>query len=505
MSIESILDNTRKYLTKKENEEILRAFIFADKVHRQTRRSSGQPYIIHPLKIAYSLSEDRLDAPTIIASMLHDIPEDTDVTLETIHKKFGKEVAELVDGVTKLSKIKLKKQWFFPVSLISRISGEQKKIFEQQVDNLRKMLLAMTKDIRVILIKLADRLHNMQTLDHLPMEKRIRIAQETLEIYAPIAYRLGIGHLKGTLEDLAFPYVYPKEYLETKKLVGKKYEEKEVYIDRLKKTLSNMLNKNNINYEQINGRRKHLYSLWIKLQHNNNDISKIYDLVALRIVVKSIEDCYKVLGFVHKLYKPLIGRIKDYIAVSKPNGYQSLHTTVFGPEGEIVEIQIRTNEMHEQAEFGISAHWHYSQYKPDFKGVSDARPQALTSKLQTDWLRELARWQEKMNDPQEWSDGLKMDFFQDQIFVFSPAGDVYNLPSGATPVDFAYAVHSNIGDNCSGAKVNGKIVKLNRQLENGQIIEIIVDKKSKGPKKDWLRFVKSHKARDRIKSYFSKK
>lgn len=505
MTIDKLLDKTKEYLSKDENKIIKRAYDFAKKAHQGKKRLSGEQFISHPVIVAYYLSQDKLDAPTIIAALFHDISEDTNINNQIIKSKFGSEIANLVDGVTKLGKIRLKKQWFYKAEIIRRITGEEKRIFAQQVDNLRKMLLAMTKDVRVILIKLADRLHNMQTLKYQPKNKRLRIAQETLEIYAPIAYRLGIGVLQGTLEDLAFPYVYPKEYKKVKKIVGNQYEEKEKYIDELKNSIYKELKKNKIKCEEINGRRKHLYSLWRKLIRYNYDISKIYDLVALRVIVKNIENCYKALGIIHKKFRPLIGRIKDYIAVAKPNGYQSLHTTIFGPQAQIAEIQIRTIKMHEQSEFGVAAQWHYIDNKHTLNYYLKEKHQSTSAKLQIDWLKELARWQEKISNPQEWSDGLQMDFFHDQIFVFTPRGDVHNLPVGATPIDFAYSIHGGLGDICHGARVNGKVVKLNKPLENGQIVEIIKDNKSRGPKKDWLRFVKSHRARDRIKEYFEMK
>lgn len=494
MTIKKILHITNQYLSPNDQELILKSYNLAKKIHDGEKRRSGEKYIIHPLKIAYYLAEERLDAKTISAALLHDAVENSTYSVEYIKRHIDPEVAMLVDGVTKLNKVRIQKKW----TILDRITGRKKKIFEQHVDNLRKMFLATTKDVRVILIKLADRIHNMQTLKYLPKDKQLEIAQETLEIYAPIAYRLGMGEAKGTLEDLAFPYIYPSEYKKVKKLAEKYYPKKSDYIEKFKIVLKKELAENNIKAE-INGRKKHLYSLWKKLDRYGGDMTKIYDLVALRIIVGKIETCYKVMGIIHKNHKPLIGRIKDYIAVPKPNGYRSLHTTVFDSEGEIVEIQIRTWEMHEQAEFGIAAHWHYETTK-DQKNLKQNN--FSIPKEQTQWLNELARWHEKITDPEEWTRGLEMDFFRDQIFVYTPQGDILNLPAGSTPVDFAYSIHSEIGNSCKGAKVNKKIVKLNSTLKNGDIVEIITDKKNSTPKKDWLKFVKSNRAKDRIKSFF---
>lgn len=500
ISLNKILEITSLYLNKDKQKVIIRAYNEAKKIHKNEKRASGEPYITHPLYVAYYIAQEKLDEKSIAAALLHDTVENSSRSIQNIQRKFGIEIAMLVDGLTRLNKVKIKSKWSISEFLINKITGKDKIMFEQHVDNLRKMTLAMTKDIRIILIKLADRLHNMQTLNHLLKEKRYEIAQQTLEIYAPIAYRLGMGELKGTLEDLSFPYIYPEEYKKIKKISNKYYPHKENYIEKAKKIISKDLKENKINAE-INGRKKHLYSLWLKLNKYNGDITKIYDLVALRIIVDSIEDCYTVLGIIHKKYKPLIGRIKDYIAVAKSNGYRSLHTTVFGPLGEILEIQIRDWTMHEQSEFGVAAHWHYTTNKKLFKLKEKSEN---VEKLQTEWLKELASWHEKITDPEEWTRGLKMDFFKDHIFVYTPQGDVINLPNGSTPVDFAYSVHSEIGNNCIGAKVNSKLTKLNSQLENGDIVYIITSSKPKKPKKDWLKFVKSYKAKDHIKSFFNK-
>lgn len=497
------MDNLKKllketnYLTTKEHDAIKQAYFLAKEMHKYEKRRSGEPYINHPVTVACYLATEHLDASTIIAALLHDVPENSQYDIKDIEKQFGKEVAMFVDGVTKLNKVRIKNKW----TLMDIVTGNERRIFEQHVDNLRKMFLAMTKDVRIILLKLADRLHNMQTLKYLPREKQIEIARETLEIYAPIAYRLGMGELKGTLEDLSFPYIYPTEYKEAKRLYNRYAPIREDYIEKVKKILCRELKETNIKCD-IHGRKKHIYSFWRKLKRNNYDIDKIYDLVALRIIVENNEECYKVLGLIHKKHRPLIGRIKDYIALPKPNGYQSLHTTVFGPDGNIIEIQIRTYKMHELAEFGVAAHWHYKTNKEQSQKNTQNKNFHIP-KQQIDWLEELAKWHEKITDPDEWTKGLTMDFFHDQIFVFSPHGDVFNLPAESTPVDFAYSVHSDVGDKCIGAKVNGKLVKLDHILNNGDIVEIITSKKNTGPKKDWLHFVKSHRAKDYIKSFYN--
>lgn len=490
--IEDILHLTAHYCSAKEQKSIKDAFLLAQEVHKDKKRGTGEPFIQHPLHVTYYLAKNELDATTLCAALLHDVEEEKPQSIIEIQQIFGTDVANLVKGVTKLGKIKIKKSWFFPIKLLQDNQRRQMG-FSRHIESLRKMLLAMSKDIRVIIIKFADRLHNMQTLKGIKSEKQRRIAQETLEIYAPMAYRLGMGYLKGELEDLAFPFVYPKEYQETVKLAGKSYHHKERYINLVKEKIFAILAENNIT-ASIDGRKKHLYSLWKKLRRNDNNIGKIYDIVALRIVVNDLQDCYKVLGLIHKNFRPLIGRIKDYIAVPKPNGYQSLHTTIFLPEGEIIEIQIRTKEMHEKAEFGIAAHWHYKE---------DKKSKLSIDKNQIGWLNELASWQDKLSDDYELKRGLVLDFFKDRIFCFTPQGDVIDLPQGATPVDFAYSVHTEVGNYCIGAKVNSKIVKLNQPLINGDIVEVITSSKSPGPKRDWLKFVVTQRARHKIKSLSS--
>lgn len=496
MKIENILEKIKEYLEPADQRLVKKAYQFAEKAHCGQKRGTGEPYIQHPLEVAYLLADDKLDAKTISAALLHDVAEDNPQMMERMKKEFDPEIIRLVKGVTKLGKIKIKKSWFLPLRILQDKKEEQLG-FERHVENLRKMFMAMSEDIRIILIKLTDRLHNMQTLEGVKKTKQKRIAQETLEIYTPLAQRLGMGKIKGDLEDLAFPYVHPEEYQDLKKRVGSRYEKKEKYIAKIKYILKEELEKHNIKVKKIHGRKKHLYSLYRKLKKYDHDLSKIYDLVALRIIVSTTEDCYKTLGIIHNLWKPLIGRIKDYIALPKPNGYQSLHTTVFGPEGEIFEIQIRTAQMHEQAEHGVAAHWHFSEQK----GTKNYFSRQITqiSKNELCWLKELAEWQKKAKDKEEWTKGVKMDFFEDRIFAFTPQGDVFDLPIGATPIDFAYAVHTDIGDSCIGAKVNNKIVSLDYNLKNGDIVEIITGKKAQ-PKRDWLSFVKTSRAKGKIKA-----
>lgn len=468
-----------------------RAYQYAEEAHRGIKRESGETYLTHPVRIALFLAKLELDVETIAAALLHDVLEDTSIAAEQIERRFGPGIAKLVSGVTKLARVRLKKTGrFLPAFLLRR--EEERVAFERQVESLRKMLLAMTDDIRVILIKLADRLHNMETLHAVRPDKRARIAQETLEIYAPLAYRLGMGDIKGRLEDLAFPYVYPKEHKFLRDQLGERIRERDQYIVRFQRTLKQYLESEHIKMLDIHGRVKHEYSLWQKLQRYQGDLSKIYDLIAIRIIVPTPADCYQVLGLIHSRWNPLLGRIKDYIATPKPNGYQSLHSTVFGVDGEITEIQIRTPLMHEQAEWGIAAHWHYTEHKSK---KDDVLPRPS-------WLADLHKWQQTLKDPKELQAMLRLEFFRDQIFVFTPLGDVITLPVQSTPIDFAYAIHSDIGDNCTGAKINDRLKPLDTELKNGDIVEILVTKKPQGPKRDWLRFAKTQKARTSIKSRF---
>ena len=455
------------------------AYDFALEAHQGQKRKSGEAYIEHPLATAITLAKMGMDQPTIIAALLHDVPEDTNSSLVEIEKNFGAEVAKLVAGITKLGVIKYRGM-------------------EKYAENLRKMFISMAQDIRIILIKMADRLHNLKTLNALPKDKQKRIAQESLEIYAPIANRLGMGQIKGELEDLAFPYIYPKEYRWMQKEILPKIEMKMEYVQRVIEVVKKELNQRKIKIISIHGRAKRLYSLYQKLRkpHYNGDASKIYDLVALRIIVPTIGDCYNTLGVIHHLWKPLAGRIKDYISQPKPNGYQSLHSTVFCLDGKIVEFQIRTPQMHTQAEYGIAAHWHYKEILGKPKQIGD-KGYSWPKKLS--WVQDLVNWQKEIQDNQQYLKSLAIDFFHNRIFVFTPQGDVIDLPEGATPVDFAYHVHSWIGDHCSGAKINNRMTTLDEILKNGDVVEIITDKNRKGPSRDWLKFVKTGVAKSRIR------
>jgi GTP pyrophosphokinase len=448
-----------------------KAFIFANDAHRGQDRKNGEPYIQHPLHTAYILAEIRADLPTVTAGLLHDVPEDTEKTLEEIEENFGSEIASLVKGVTKLSKIKYRG-------------------IERYRENLKKMFLAMTSDLRVVFIKFCDRLNNLRTLDALPEDKRRRIAAETLEIYAPIAGLLGIERLKWQMEDICFKYLYPEKFneLEYKYEVEKKLE-RQRFFQKVRNILIPKLEEAKIEY-QIEARFKHLYSIFKKMQEKDRKFNEIYDVFALRIIVPTIDDCYKVLGVIHTIWKPKPNRFKDYIAVPKPNGYRSLHTTIFGPEGKPTEFQIRTKEMHEEALYGIAAHWYYKAKSSQYQ--------------QPNWVKEIVEIQKEITNTSEFVKNIKMDIFRDRIFVFSPRGDVFELPEKATPVDFAYAVHGNIGNKASGVLINDKLGRLDQELKNGDMVEIIVEKNRQHPSKDWLKFVKTKRARDQIKQHAKK-
>lgn len=474
-----MLEKILTYFQNPEEKTLIKAaFELAEKAHRGQKRESGEPYIQHPLNVALALTKMNLDTETIAAALLHDVVEDTPYSIEDIEKQFGKNVAFLVNGVTKLDKIKY--------------SGA-----EGKAENLRKMFLAMAQDIRVVLIKLADRYHNMQTLDAMPKEDQKRIALETLEIYAPIAHRLGMGELKGQLEDLAFKYLYPKEFAWLENEIEEKYEAHKKYITNLVPVIYEVLKKESVEPIEINARSKHFYSLYKKLLRYQMNFDKIHDLVAARIILKSIEDCYLALGIIHQTWKPVPGLIKDYIAMPKPNGYQSLHTSVFGPDGKITEIQIRTPEMHIRAENGIAAHWAYKE-KQYHSGNFQINQKELT------WIEQLREWQKAVRGSDEFFESLKIDFFKDRIFVLTPKGDVLDLPEGATPIDFAYHIHSTVGHECAGAKVNGKITPLDAKLESGDLVEIL-SQKGKRPSSDWLNFVKTNLAKERIRSVLRSK
>ncbi|HET7466041.1 MAG TPA: bifunctional (p)ppGpp synthetase/guanosine-3',5'-bis(diphosphate) 3'-pyrophosphohydrolase [Candidatus Dormibacteraeota bacterium] len=460
------------HLDRKDQEIVRRAYERALAAHAGQRRLSGEEYVNHPMEVAAILADLELDAETLAAALLHDTVEDTPLTSEAVEQEFGPEVARLVDGVTKLGRISLR-------------SDQQ-----QQAENIRKMMVAMAEDLRVVLIKLADRLHNMRTLDPLPEVKRRKISRETLDIYAPLAHRLGIGQIKWELEDLAFRNLEPDAYEDVAKRIARKRHERERLVTDLSEVLARELEKVGIQAE-ITGRPKHIYSVWQKMTRDQKDFTEIYDLSAIRVLVDSVRDCYGVLGVVHSLWKPVPGRFKDYVAMPKSNGYQSLHTTVIAHTGEPIEIQIRTHEMHRVAEFGVAAHWTYKE------GGNDA---SFDQKLS--WLRSLLEWQSEVGDAESFVDTVKIDLFQDEVYVFTPKGDVLNLPAGSTPVDFAYRIHTEVGHRCVGAKVNGRMVPLDYELKNGEIVEIVTTKAPHGPSRDWLSFVKSASAKERIRKWF---
>lgn len=480
-TIEEVLETVKKSNRRADLKIIKRAYEYAKDKHKDQLRRSGEPYIIHPIQVAYILSTLGLDHSTICAALLHDVIEDTDVTLEDIAKEFSPEIAEMVDGVTKLSKL--------------NYTSEQ----EQQVENYRKMFLAMGKDIRVILIKLADRLHNMRTLKYLTRDRQIANARETMDLYAPLANRLGMYSLKWELEDLSFKYLYPEDYRELVEGIDKKREERLKFIDQIMQEIKVELKKEKI-VAEITGRAKHLYSIYRKMQRDNKTLDQIYDLFALRIIVNSVKDCYAALGVVHELYNPMPGRFKDYISVPKPNMYQSLHTTLIGPKGTPFEVQIRTWDMHRIAEYGIAAHWAYKE--ASFLGGKKANVTVEEDKLS--WLRETLEWQKDMQDPQEFLNTLKTELFEDEVYVFTPKGKILVLPNGATPIDFAYAIHAEIGNHMTGCKINSKMMPIVTKLKNGDIVEIVTSDKSKGPSRDWLKFIKSSTAKTRIQQWFKK-
>jgi GTP pyrophosphokinase len=488
ITIDDVLKNVKFKLDFKHEALIRSAYVIAEKAHLGQKRKSGKnEYIEHPLNTALNLAKIGLGAKTIAAGLLHDVPEDTQVTLKEIEQKFGKEIASLVDGVTKLGKIKLR--------------GTKEELY---LENLRKMFLAMASDIRVVLIKLADRLHNMETLEYLPPEKQQRIALETMEVFVPIANRLGIGEVKVRLEDLAFQYLDLKNYNYTKQLLQDQYGQRRKNIDRIVSELKKELLKEGINVLDIFGRTKHLHSLFQKLKRHDMDISKIYDLVGVRVIVPDLANCYETLGIVHKKYRPLVGRIKDYISLPKPNGYQSIHTTIFGPEGTFLEVQIRTKKMDDEAEYGIASHWIYSEKKRTLKNFF-LKSKHNVPEEDLVWVKQLREWQTELGtDNQEFMEGLKLDFFKNHIFAFTPLGDIIDLPEDATPIDFAYRVHSEIGNRATGAKANGKMVTLDYKIQNGEVIDIITSRDHKNPSRDWLKFVRTSAAKSHIKKYLKK-
>ncbi|MEK7655542.1 MAG: RelA/SpoT family protein [Patescibacteria group bacterium] len=466
----------RSYNPGADLEILKRAYDFATEAHAEQKRASGEPYIIHPITTAMTLAEMRLPIQIVVAGLLHDVPEDTPRTIEQIEKEFGPDVAKLVAGITKLGKIKYRG-------------------IERYIENLRKMFLAMAEDVRVVVIKFADRLHNLETLGAIPPKKQYRVALESLEIFAPIANRLGMGEMKGRLEDAAFKYVFPKEYEWTRNLVETSDRQQQGYLNKIMGLARKDLADAKLEVIDIHGRAKHLYSTYRKLLKNERNIARIYDLIAVRVLVPTVADCYGALGIIHGRWTPLKGRIKDYMAQPKPNGYRSLHTTVFCEDGEIVEFQIRTPEMHQAAEYGIAAHWAYSE-------MGKRSTASISSRI--DWVSQLADIQQELKDKKEYLhslEDLKIDVFRDRIFVFTPRGDVLDLPEDSTPVDFAYNIHTDLGNTCTSAKVNDEMAPLSQTLKSGDIVEIVIDKNRKGPNPDWLKFVKTHHAKSKIRQY----
>ena len=485
MLYQNLIKQIKKNNPKANLEPIKKAYSLIKRIYRGEKRKSGENYINHPLSIALVLVKSKLDEETITAALLHDVPETSSLTFDEIEKEFGANIRKILESLDKIKKIEYK--------------GEQK-----NAEHLIEMLLSIAGDLRVALIRLVERYDNLQTLKFLPKARQKAIAQETLEIYAPIANRLGIGWLKGSLEDAAFPYAYPREYKKLVNKVAKLYGQREKYLQRIRPKVEKILKKEGISVIAIDYRSKHYWSLYKKLQRYNMNLSKIYDLVAFRIILPTVEQCYNALGVLHKYWKPLPGRIKDYIALPKPNGYRSLHTTVFCDDGIITEFQLRTPQMHQEAENGIAAHWYYDERK----GLSSYNRQQKSTSLprqQAEWNRELQRWQReiKSSSNKNLSEAMKIDLFKDRIFVFTPKGDIIDLPKGSCPVDFAYAIHSDLGNRCILAKVNAEIKPLDCQLENSDIVEIVTAK-NKQPSADWLKFVKTSKARSEIRKYIQK-
>ncbi len=477
--IDDLIDNIKENKLNVNLDIINKAYNFAKVKHGNQIRKSGEPYIIHPVAVAKILVEMGMDTSTIAAGLLHDVLEDTSCTFGTMEKEFNLEIAKLVDGVTKLTKF------------------EYKSKEEQQADNVRKMLLAMAEDIRVIIIKLADRLHNLRTLEYMTKEKQMQKAKETLDIYAPLAHRLGMSKIKWELEDLSFRYLHEKEYYDLVNAIAEKRTEREEYTAKVVNELLERLQEAGIDAE-IDGRPKHFYSIYRKMIKKNKTLDQIFDLIAVRVLVNSVKDCYGVLGIVHTIFKPIPGRFKDYIAMPKPNMYQSLHTTVIGKGGRPFEIQIRTFDMHKTAEYGIAAHWKYKE--GDNSTVSKEKD--FDKKLV--WLRDMLEWQKDTSDAHEFIEDFKIDLFSDEVFVFTPKGVVINLASGSTPIDFAYRIHTDVGNKCVMAKVNGKVVPLDYKLKTGEIVEIITSNSSKGPSMNWLNYAKSNQARSKIRAWFKK-
>ena len=474
MKKSEFLEKILEYNPNYDMELISRAYDIAEEMHRGQLRKSGEPYLIHPMAVAEILAEFGMDEETIVAGLLHDVIEDTPYTTEEMTRDFGEEVNLLVEGVTKLGSLKI----------------ENKE--ERQAENLRKMFLAMSKDIRVLIIKLSDRLHNLRTINYMTHEKIVEKCQETLDIYAPLAARLGIYAMKMELEDIALKFLEPEAYYDLAEQVSERKEAREDAINSVVKRIEDSLDEIGISNE-IYGRSKHFYSIYKKMEYQHKNLDEIFDLMAVRIIVETVRDCYAVLGLVHTMWKPIPGRFKDYIAMPKPNMYQSLHTTVIGDSGKPFEIQIRTYEMHRIAEYGIAAHWKYKE------GITADKEEVKLS-----WLRQALEWQKDVNDPKEFMESLKMDLFSNQVFVFTPNGDVIELPAGATPLDFAFKIHSDVGCKCVGAKVNGKMVTIDYELQNGNIIEIVTSPNAAGPSIDWLKIAKSSSARNKIRQWLKR-
>ena len=481
ITIYDVISKKKEVSRKADTKLIMKAYNLAAEKHKDQKRGSGEPYIIHPLNVAYILASIGMDDNTLCAALLHDVVEDTDVTGKDLTDMFGEEISEMVAGVTKLSTIQFAT------------------LEETQVENYRRMFLAMGKDIRVILIKLADRLHNMRTLKYLKRDRQIANAKETLELYAPLANRLGLYSIKAELEDLGFKYMYPEKYYDLVESINKKKDERLKFIEKIMDDIRVQLKKQRIDAE-VTGRAKHLYSIYRKMIRDNCTIDQIYDLFAMRIIVNSVKDCYAALGVVHEMYSPMPGRFKDYIAVPKPNMYQSIHTTLLGEKGTPFEVQIRTWDMHKIAENGIAAHWAYKE--ANFLGRGKKNVIVTEDKLA--WLRETLEWQQEMQDPEQFLDNLKRELFEDEVYVFTPKGLIKVLPKGATPIDFAYSIHAEIGNHMTGCKINSKMMPIITPLKSGDIVEIITSDNSKGPSMDWLKFIKSAQAKNKINSWFKK-
>ncbi|MEE0958848.1 MAG: bifunctional (p)ppGpp synthetase/guanosine-3',5'-bis(diphosphate) 3'-pyrophosphohydrolase, partial [Lachnospiraceae bacterium] len=477
---DELIKSIRRYRPSTDLSLIEKAYKVAYKFHEGQFRKSGEPYIIHPICVAIILAELELDKETIAAGLLHDVVEDTPMTTEDVAREFNPEIALLVDGVTKLTQL--------------NYSSDK---VELQAENLRKMFLAMAKDIRVILIKLADRLHNMRTLKYMKPEKQKEKARETMDIYAPIAHRLGISKVKIELDDLSLKYLQPDVYYDLVEKVNLRKPEREAFVNQIVKEVKEQMDEADIEAE-VNGRVKHFFSIYRKMVNQNKTIEQIYDLFAVRILVNSVKDCYAALGIIHEMYKPIPGRFKDYIAMPKPNMYQSLHTTLIGPNGQPFEIQIRTYEMHRTAEYGIAAHWKYKENADGMKATTASEEEKLS------WLRQILEWQKDMSDNKEFLSLLKsdLDLFSENVYCFTPSGDVKNLPNGSTPIDFAYSIHSAVGNKMVGARVNGKLVPIDYKIQNGDRIEIVTSQNSRGPSRDWLNFVKSTQAKNKINNWF---